>query len=69
MAKGKHAGAGESTDDGADGKDPPKAQTIRLPTSLWRALKHRAVDEERPMSEIIRDAVNQYLQKPRRGDR
>lgn len=45
--------------------DPVKAQTVRLPASLWRQLKIRAVDEERPMSEIIRDALQAYLSAKR----
>jgi hypothetical protein len=47
--------------------DPVKAQTVRLPASLWRKLKIRAVDEERPMSEIIRDALHGYL-GPKQAD-
>lgn len=45
----------------AAASDPIKAQTVRLPSDLWRRLKIRAVDEERPMSEIIRDALQGYL--------
>ncbi|WP_430912281.1 ribbon-helix-helix protein, CopG family [Methylobacterium sp. sgz302541] len=48
----------------AAGADPVKAQTVRLPSDLWRRLKIRAVDEERPMSEIIRDALEDYLSAP-----
>lgn len=65
MAKGTNVRSGVAAT--SEDNDPPRAQTIRLPTSLWRALKHRAIDEERPMSEIIRDALNAYLKESRRG--
>ena len=50
------------------GGDPVKAQTIRLPADLWRSLKLRAVDEERPMSEIVRDAIQGYLSMPKNSE-
>ena len=45
----------------SNAREEPKAQTIRLPPELWRQLKYRAIDEERPMSELIRNAIQAYL--------
>lgn len=38
-----------------------QAFTAMLDRKDYRRLKFQAVDEQRPMSEIIRDAVRNYL--------
>jgi predicted DNA-binding protein len=35
--------------------------TLRLPRSMMRDLKLRAIDEERPVSEIVREAIARYI--------
>ncbi len=38
-----------------------RAMTLRLSKDLMRSLKLAAINEERPASEIIRDAIRAYL--------
>ncbi len=43
-------------------KRPPKETfTVRLPPKVIKALRHAANTQERPASEIIREAVEGYL--------
>ena len=37
---------------------------IRLPKEMHRALKQRALDEEKSLAQIIRESVVQYLASP-----
>lgn len=52
---------------GADRRPPgegardERAMTLRLSKDLMRSLKLAAINEERPVSEIIRDAIRAYL--------
>jgi hypothetical protein len=34
---------------------------VRLPLGLWRAVHIRALDEERPVATVIRQAIVDYL--------
>ncbi len=34
---------------------------IRLPKDIYRELKHRALEEEKSLAQIIRESVVQYL--------
>ena len=35
--------------------------TLRLPRSIWRAAKIRAMDEDRDFQDIVADALKAYL--------
>jgi hypothetical protein len=37
---------------------------IRLPKDLYREIKHRALEEEKSLAQIIRESVMQYLAAP-----
>jgi len=37
---------------------------IRLPKDVYREIKHRALEEEKSLAEIIRESVVQYLAGP-----
>lgn len=41
------------------------AMTLRIPKATSRALKMRAIDEDRPVTDIVRDAIDAYLAKHR----
>ena len=38
--------------------------TMRLPQSLWTAVKHRAVDEDASLSDLVENALREYVKKP-----
>ena len=42
------------------------AMTLRIPKATSKALKMRAIDEERPVTDLVRDAIDDYLSR-RRG--
>jgi predicted DNA-binding protein len=42
---------------------PTTKSTFRLPLDLYRLLKHRAVEEDRPIAEVVADAIELYLSK------
>ena len=42
------------------------SRTVHLPPALHTALKHRAIEEGRPLYALLADAVAQYLKTPRR---
>lgn len=44
-------------------KPTNKANTVRLPDAVWLQLRHMAVDERSSVSEIIRQAVSNYLEQ------
>ncbi len=48
-------------------KDKPKALSYRPPADLYRRLRRRAFEEERPMQQLIDDAVRDYLSKAHHG--
>jgi predicted transcriptional regulator len=37
---------------------------IRLPKDVYRKIKHRALEEEKSLAQIIRESVMQYLAAP-----
>lgn len=49
-------GAGTST-------DPRKAALVRLDKRTWRLLKDHALDDERPLQDILEEAVHDYLKR------
>jgi predicted DNA-binding protein len=42
---------------------PTTKSTFRLPVDLHRRLKHKAVEEDRPIAEVVADAIERYLSK------
>jgi predicted DNA-binding protein len=46
---------------------PTTKSTFRLPVDLHRRLKHRAVEEDRPIAEVVADAIECYLAKTEAG--
>jgi hypothetical protein len=38
--------------------------TLLIPTPVWRAAKLRAMDERRPLRDILLDALAAYLKTP-----
>ena len=63
-----HAPSAAGADAGAEGGARPKradedvrAMTLRLPRDLMRSLKLATINEERPASEFVRDALRAYL--------
>ena len=38
--------------------------TVRLPDSLWRDVKVRALDERRDAQDVVADALRAYLKTP-----
>lgn len=48
------------------GKGKPKEivrTTLRMPRPLWEKVQHRAIDEHKGISELILQAVTEYLKK------
>lgn len=43
--------------------DPRKAMLVRAEPKVWKALKLLALDDERPLQDLLLDAVNDYLKK------
>jgi hypothetical protein len=42
--------------------------TVRIPRSLWKRAKLRAVEEERDLREIVMESLEAYLRtKPKKG--
>jgi hypothetical protein len=44
-------------------KEPAARATLRLPQSLWDAAQHRAIDEHISASELVAQALREYLKK------
>jgi hypothetical protein len=43
--------------------EPLARATMRLPQSLWDAVRHRAVDEHATLAELVAKALREYLKK------
>ena len=41
-----------------------QVQSVKMPQAMREALQRRAAAEGRSVSEVIKDAVQQYLDKP-----
>ncbi len=56
---------------GRNKKEVKKAMRValNLPEDLWERAKHAAVEERRPLAHILRDLLNEWLEKrtKRRG--
>lgn len=46
-----------------DKAESPKVTTIALAPALFRRLKIAALDDGRPASDLIRDAITEYLDR------
>lgn len=46
-------------------KAETKIVATRLPVKLWRDIQHRALDEGRPVQELVADALRAYLKGPK----
>ncbi len=44
-------------------KAETKIVATRLPVELWREVQHRALDEGRPVQELVADALRDYLRR------
>lgn len=47
------------------GSSDRKLFGIRLPDELMKDVKHLAVDEGKPMNELVEEALREFLKKPR----
>ena len=46
----------------AQGNQEPKAQfNVYLPTDIVRAIKHRAIDEQISLSDLVERVMTEYL--------
>jgi predicted transcriptional regulator len=41
--------------------------TLRISEDVIRQLKHLAIDENKTLTEIIQEALNEYLQQHKKG--
>jgi hypothetical protein len=41
--------------------------TVRIPASLWKAARHRALDEDCDFQTLVTKALQQYLKTPERA--
>jgi hypothetical protein len=41
--------------------------TVKLPADLWRAARHRALDERRDFQDLVAEALELYLKRPPKG--
>ncbi|MFI5396596.1 MAG: hypothetical protein ACHQ9S_13765 [Candidatus Binatia bacterium] len=41
--------------------------TVKLNAELWRAARHRALDERRDFQDVVASALTLYLKQPLRG--
>jgi predicted DNA binding CopG/RHH family protein len=42
-------------------KEPLARATMRLPVSLWKAVQHRAIEQDISLQELVARALEQYL--------
>lgn len=43
--------------------DPRKAMLVRADPKVWKRMKMLALDDERPLQDLLTDAINDYLKK------
>lgn len=50
-------------------KEPAETvkSTVKLPADLWRAARHRALDERRDFQDVVASALELYLKQPLKG--
>jgi len=41
--------------------------TVKLNADLWRAARHRALDEHRDFQDVVAEALELYLKRPLKG--
>lgn len=41
--------------------------TVKLNADLWRAARHRALDEDRDFQDVVAEALELYLKRPLKG--
>ncbi len=41
--------------------------TVKLDADLWRAARHRALDERRDFQDVVAAALTLYLKQPLKG--
>lgn len=41
--------------------------TVKLPSDIWRAARHRALDERRDFQDVVASALELYLKQPQKG--
>jgi metal-responsive CopG/Arc/MetJ family transcriptional regulator len=46
-----------------------KRTSISLPEKLWKAIRTRAIGEGRNAQEIVAEALEEWLRKPKKGAR
>lgn len=40
-----------------------KRTTLILPERIWKELKHQSVDEGRQLTELVKEALDEYLKR------
>lgn len=43
--------------------DPRKAMLVRADPKIWKQMKMLALDDERPLQDLLHDAITDYLTK------
>lgn len=43
--------------------DPRKAMLVRADPKIWKQMKMLALDDERPLQDLLHDAITDYLKK------
>ena len=41
--------------------------TLRIPNSILRELKHLSIDDNKTLTEIVVEALSEYLERRKRG--
>jgi hypothetical protein len=41
--------------------------TVKLPASVWREARIRALDERRDFQDVVAEAIELYLKRPKTG--
>lgn len=43
--------------------EPVKRTTLILPERVWKELKHQSVDEDKQLTELVKEALEEYLKR------